>query len=230
MKIRLTLVPLLVLLFAVPVLAQEKSVKPGINKSFKNPDVKKFVERFERDGREVYSKRDQTVKLCQIKPGDAVADIGAGTGFMTMLFAKAVGEKGKVYAVDIAKNFLKHIDEDAEKQGYKNIETVLCTQDSAELPPASVDVVYICDVYHHFEFPQKTLNSIYRAMRPGASLYLIDFERIPGKTSDWINNHVRAGKEVFKKEVEASGLEFVEEKKGVFKDNYFLRFRKTAKS
>ncbi len=205
---------------------QEKSVKPGINKAFANPDVKQFIERFEREGREIWDQRERTVKELGLKPGSSIADIGAGTGFMTFMFSHAVGDEGTVYAVDIAKNFLKHIDEQAKKDGIKNIKTVLASTDASNLPAGSVDAVFICDTYHHFEFPQKTMKSIYQAMKPGAKLFLVDFEREPGKSSDWILNHVRAGKQVFKQEVESVGFEFVCEKEGVFKSNYFLVFRK----
>lgn len=217
---------ILLAVIPLPVVAQEKSVKPGINKSFKNPDVKQFIERFEREGREIWDQRERTVKELRLKPGMAVADVGAGTGFMTFLFAKAVGDQGTVYAVDIAKNFLKHIEEKAKQNGLSNIKTVLASATSSNLPAESVDVVFICDTYHHFEFPQKTMASIFQAVKPGGRLVLVDFERIPGKSSDWILNHVRAGKDVFKQEVESAGFEFVCEKDGIFKSNYFLVFKK----
>src|SRR5690606_27412375 len=91
----------IVLLFASPGAAQEKSVNPGINKSFENPNVEEFVQRFERDGRDAYDHRHEVLKACRLKPGMAVADVGAGTGLFTRMFAKAVGREGKVYAVDI---------------------------------------------------------------------------------------------------------------------------------
>ncbi len=220
---------LFVVLGTLPLAAQEKSVKPGINKSFRNPDVKQFIERFEREGREIWDQREQTVRELEIKPGMAVADVGAGTGFMTMLFAKAVGKEGTVYAVDIAKNFLKHIEEQAQSQGLTNIKTVLASDTSSNLPANSVDLVFICDAYHHFEYPNKTMASIYKAVKPGGRVVLVDFERVPGKSSEWILNHVRAGKDVFKQEIESAGFEFVKEKKGLFKSNYFLVFVKPAK-
>lgn len=82
--------------------AQEKSVKPGINDAFRNPNVKEWVERFEGESRETFEKRKEVVKACQIKPGQVVADIGAGTGLYTRLFAKEVDFKGKVFTVDIS--------------------------------------------------------------------------------------------------------------------------------
>jgi ubiquinone/menaquinone biosynthesis C-methylase UbiE len=215
----------LVLLSTYLLTGQEKSVNPGINKSFENPEVKTFVERFEREGREVYDQREKIIELLHLKPGSVVADIGCGTGLFTRLLAPRVGPAGKVYAVDIAKRFVDHTVLGCRVRGWKQVEGIVCTKDDATLPPESVDLVFICDTYHHFEFPYKTMRSIRRALKPGGRVVVIDFERIEGTSSDWILNHVRAGKEVFRKEIEESGFA-LEEEVDLFKDNYFLRFTK----
>ncbi len=204
---------------------QEKSVNPGINDSFRNPDVKKFVERFEREGREVYDGRKKIITALQIKPGMTVADVGAGTGLFSRLIAPAVGPGGKLYSVDIAKSFVDHTVASCHAKGWKQVEGIVCSPDDAKLPPESIDVIFICATFHHFEFPIKTMKSIHRALKPGGMVVVIDFERIEGKSSDWILKHMRAGKEVFRKEIESSGFEFVEEL-DFFEETYFLRFRK----
>ncbi|HET6571974.1 MAG TPA: class I SAM-dependent methyltransferase [Fimbriiglobus sp.] len=209
-----------------PLAAQEKSVKPGINDPFKDPDVKEFQGKFEVESREVYAKRTAILKHCMLKPGMAVADVGAGTGLFTRLFAAEVGNKGKVYAVDIAKNFLNYIDKTAKKQKLANVETVLCTATSTELKPNSVDLVYVCDTYHHFEFPSRTLASIHKALKPGGQLIVIDFERIPGKSREWILGHVRAGQELVEKEITQAGFKKTGEVKDLLAENYFVRFEK----
>ncbi len=209
----------------VSVNAQEKSVNPGINESFQNPSVKKFVERFEKEGRSVYDNREKIIEALHLKPGMTVADVGAGTGLFSRLIAPKIGPKGKLYSVDIAKSFVDHTVLSCHARGWKQVEGIVCTQDDAKLPPGSVDLVFICATFHHFEFPIKTMKSVYRALKPGGTLVVIDFERIEGKSSDWILKHVRAGKEVFRKETEQSGFEFVREL-DLLEDNYFLRFRK----
>lgn len=104
---------------------------------------------------------------------------------------------------------------------------ILCGQDDVRLPPASIDAAFICDTYHHFEFPATSLASIYRALKPGGQVVVVDFERVPGVSSDWTLDHVRAGKEVFRAEIEAAGFEFAEEVEVEgLAENYFLRFRK----
>ena len=145
---------LLPLFLAPPAGAQEKSVKPGINAPYeKNPDPKKFLAKFEVEGREAFTLRKEIVAACRLKPGMSVADVGAGTGLFTRLFAEEVAPGGTVYATDIAENFLKHIAVTCKEAGIKNVKTVLSKVDSSELPPGAVDVVFLCDVYHHFEFP-----------------------------------------------------------------------------
>ena len=211
-------------------LPPEPSVKPGINTEYLKADlnVTQWVERFEREGREIYDHREAIVAAARIKPGSVVADIGAGTGLFTPSFARAVGPKGKVYAVDIVPAFLEHIQKRAASEGLANVQTVLCTERSVELPPNSIDLAFICDVYHHFEYPQSSLASLHRALRPGGEVLLVEFKRVPGKSSDWILNHVRAGQEVFTAEIAAAGFQQIEEQ-DILKDNYVVRFRKLRK-
>ena len=208
----------------------EPSAKPGINAEYLKPnlDVTQWVERFEREGREIYDQREAIVAAARIKPGTVLADIGAGTGLFTPYFSRAAGPKGKVFAVDIVPAFLDRIKNRAAAEGMANVQTVLCTERSVELPPNSIDFAFICDVYHHFEYPQSSLASLHRALRPGGEVLLVEFKRIPGTSSDWILNHVRAGQEVFTAEIEAAGFQKIEER-DILKDNYILRFRKARK-
>jgi ubiquinone/menaquinone biosynthesis C-methylase UbiE len=155
-----------------------------------------------------------------------VADVGAGTGLFTRPFAAAVGPKGKVFAVDISEKFLDHIKKTCKDETITNVETVKCSATSSELPANSVDLVFICDTYHHFEYPYRTMASIHKALKPGGRLVLIDFHRIKGKSSEFIMGHVRAGQEVFVKEVEESGFKQVQEVKDLLKENYMVIFEK----
>jgi predicted methyltransferase len=214
-----------VFLTVVSAPGQDKSVKPGINKPFENPDVKDYVQKFEGESREIAAQAKEIVAACKLKPGMKVADVGAGTGLFTRKFAQAVAPEGKVFAVDIAKSFLQHIEKTCQDAGIKNVETVLCDQFSTKLPKNSVDLVFICDTYHHFEFPERTMHSIHDALRPGGQIVLIDFQRIEGKSSVWIMWHVRAGKEVFIAEIKAAGFKVLGEE-NFLKENYLVRFEK----
>jgi ubiquinone/menaquinone biosynthesis C-methylase UbiE len=156
------------------------------------------------------------------------ADIGAGTGLFTRLFAKEVGPRGKVMAVDIAPKFIQYIEKTCKELALKNVAGVVCKADSVELPANSIDLAFICDTYHHFEFPYKTMASLHRALRTGGHVVLVDFHRIPGKSSAWVLNHVRAGQEVFTSEIKTSGFKQVEDV-ALLKENYFVRFEKVEK-
>jgi ubiquinone/menaquinone biosynthesis C-methylase UbiE len=220
-----TLTLCLAAIISLSALAQEKSVRPGINKPFENPSVKEYIGKFEVESREIFARRKEIVEGCKLQPGMVVADIGAGTGLFTRLFAAAVGPEGKVYAVDIAPKFIEHIEKTCKEAGLKNVRGFVCTPTSTELPDNSIDLAFICDTYHHFEFPYKTLASIHCALRPGGRLVLIDFHRIEGRSQPWVLGHVRAGQEVFVKEIVTSGFRTTGEGK-ILQDNYFVRFEK----
>ena len=211
-------------------IAQEKSVKPGINDSFKDAKVSDFVEKFEIESREVFQRREQIVAACELKPGQIIADVGAGTGLFTRMFSSVVGKEGRVIAVDITKNFLDHIARTCRELDLRNVDTQLCSVDSVQLPVNSIDVAFICDTYHHFEFPTKTATSIWQAMKPGGRLVVIDFKRVSGESTEWVMSHVRAGQEVFEQEITAVGFKRILDRKDLLKENYFLVFEKPDKS
>ncbi|RPI21890.1 MAG: methyltransferase domain-containing protein [Acidobacteria bacterium] len=205
---------------------QEKSVKPGINEEYhRSANVERFENQFESEGREVFDRRADILRALNIQAGMEVADIGTGTGLFVPLFSKAVGPSGRVYAVDISPQFVEHVRREAKQLGLTNVETVLCTDRSVNLPAESIDLAFLCDVYHHFEFPQDSLASIRSALRPSGTLVVVDFHRITGKSPSWRLEHVRAGEEKFTAEIQAAGFDLVEEL-DFLKDNYFLRFRK----
>ena len=206
--------------------ADETSVRPGANEQYqRSPGVEEWIKRFESGGREIFDQRQAILEVSGVKPGMAVADVGAGTGLFTRLFARAVGSGGRVYAVDIVPKFLAHIEADARREGFTNITTVLGQDRSAALPEGSVDLLFLCDSYHHFEYPRSMNASMWKALRPGGTLLLIDFRRVPGKSAPFVLEHVRAGQEVFTAELEAAGFEKVDEA-DLLKENYVVRFRK----
>jgi ubiquinone/menaquinone biosynthesis C-methylase UbiE len=207
----------------------EASVRPGVNERFlaEDLDVEGFVEIFEGESREVFVQRERIVEALAVSSGMTVADIGAGTGLFLPDFDRGVGSEGRVYAVEISPKFLEHLRERTEREGLTRVEVVEGLEDSVELPATSVDLAFVCDTYHHFEYPQSTLASLYTAIRPGGSLVILDFERIPGESQDWVLGHMRAGKEVFRREIESAGFEFEREVTVEdLKENYVLRFRR----
>jgi SAM-dependent methyltransferase len=212
-----------------PSKAKENSVRPGVNESFlaEDLDVDHFVDVFESESREVFAQREHIVEALDVSSGMTVADIGAGTGLFLPAFDRGVGSEGRVYAVEISPRFLAHLRERAKREGLSRVEVVEGLEDSVALPAASIDLAFVCDTYHHFEYPRSTLQSLYIAIRPGGSLVILDFERIPGKSGEWVLEHVRAGKETFRREIETAGFRFESEiaVEGL-EENYVLRFRR----
>jgi len=209
--------------------AEETSVRPGVNRHYLRPDVNvaEWVERFEGESREIYALRHAIAAAVGIEDGDVVADVGAGTGLFVPLFAARAGLNGHVYALDIAPKFAAHIRDRVDEAGLASVSVVLSRERSITLPRDSVDIVFLCDVYHHLEYPQTVLDSMRRALRTSGRLFVIDFERIPGATRPWILGHVRAGRETVVEEIQAAGFVLAEmDAVDGLKENYFLRFRK----
>lgn len=203
---------------------QITDVAKELNSSFADPDVKQWVERFEREGRDSFAKRFEILDLMNLKPGMNVADIGAGSGFFSRLMAQRVRPGGIVYAVDISKPFVDHIAKTSREMGLENVKAVLGDPRSPKLAENSVDVVFIAHSYHHFEFPYEMLAEIKKALRPDGLFLLIDAERIKGLTSDMRMRMVRAGKGTFTDEILNAGFE-LEEEVDLFDLDYVLKFR-----
>jgi ubiquinone/menaquinone biosynthesis C-methylase UbiE len=205
----------------------QSKTDPKINDAFKKPDVKAYIKKFESEEREPYARRHEIVAALELKPGMVVADIGAGTGLFTRLIAEKVETRGKVYAVDIAPEFLAHIAADAKKNKRTQVVTVRGSQETTNLPKGSVDVAFICDVYHHLERPDSVLASLREAIKPGGRLVLVEFDRVEGKSAAFVLKHVRAGRNVFMKEIEAAGFKRIALPRApMLKENFFAAFER----
>jgi predicted methyltransferase len=227
----LRILPLLLLRLGQPAVGEGTAAHaaPGasstINQPFAGPDLSHWPSIFERPGREVFDQRFQILAAIRLEGGMRVADIGAGTGLFSTLFARAVGPSGRVYAVDVSPGFVSTISGRARAEGLTNILALQNTQKDTGLEPESIDLAFVCDTYHHFEDPAAMLSSIHRALVPGGTLIIIDYERRPDRSSPWVLSHVRAGREQVAREVRAAGFRLVEEP-AILRDNYFLRFEK----
>lgn len=213
------------LLSATPALAMAPGADPGINAPFHRPDPQRWSAILESPGRELFDRRHEIVAALRLQPGMAVADVGAGTGLFTELIAHAVGPEGRVYAVDIAPEFIAAIERRMRGAGLGNVQGIVNTQRSTLLPTGSVDLVFLADTYHHFEHPAEMLRSIHEALRPGGELVVIDFQREQRFSSPWVMQHVRVGRDQVIREVELAGFRFTREEL-LLRGNFYLRFRK----
>ncbi|MGH6611589.1 MAG: class I SAM-dependent methyltransferase [Burkholderiaceae bacterium] len=139
----------------------------------------------ERDEREREERTDLLLPMLALKPGDVVADIGAGTGYFSRRFADRVGSSGKVFAVDVQPQMVEMLQALSKRRGYENISPVLGGVKDVKLPAASVDLAIMVDVYHELEFPYEVLDSVVRAVKPGGRIVFVEYRaedpRVPIK-------------------------------------------------
>lgn len=117
----------------------------------------------------------EVVAALQLKPGQVVADIGAGSGVFTLPLAKALAGSGKVYAVDIEQGLVDHIAKKAKEQNVPNVQGVLGKFTDANLPARDVDLAFIADVLHHIENRAEYLKNLAPYLKPGGRIAVIDF-------------------------------------------------------
>ena len=208
-----------------PIAVAQQGASPSINRPYENPDWQRWVNTFERQGREVYDRRFAIIEASDIRPGIDIADIGAGTGLFTRLLAPLVLPGGSIYAVDISQTFVDNILRTSREQGISNVKGVVNNQTDVALPANSIDLAFIVDTYHHFEQPQPTMTSVHKALRDNGRVIIIDFRKDPFRSSPWIMNHVRGNKAEVIAELQAAGFKLLADKP-ILRTNYFLEFEK----
>ena len=131
----------------------------------------------DRAAREQEEAPGQALALIGIRPGMVVADVGAGSGFMTTRLAALVGSTGKVFATDIQPQMLRIVQAKAQAEHLTNVDLVLGTDTDTNLPAGIVDLALLVDVYHEFWHPQEMLRSIRRALKDGGELVLVEYRK-----------------------------------------------------
>ncbi len=160
----------------------------------------------DRTTREQEEAPEKALSLIGISPGMTVADIGAGSGYMTVRLAPLVGPNGKVYATDIQPALLQALEEKVRAAHLANVELVLGADTETTLPDEAIDLALLVDVYHEFQHPREMLRSIRRSLKLSGRLVLIEYRKedpaIP------IAPTHRLGVEEARAEVEAEGFTF----------------------
>lgn len=133
-----------------------------------------WLERTEREEEERLSLLMDALKL---KPGDVVADIGAGSGVITLMMAPRVKPNGKVIAVDIQQEMLDLLADKLNNQNSTNVDLVLGTEKSARIPAGTVDVALMVDVYHEFSFPYEMILDLSKSLKAGGRLVFVEYRR-----------------------------------------------------
>jgi len=149
-----------------------------------------------------------------LKPGNSVADVGTGVGFMLPYLSHAVGATGQVYAEDIQNDFLDKSREKAQLEHMTNIKFVLGNERDPKLPAATLSGVLVLDVYHHFDYPEEMLGHIRDSLVSDGKLVIVEYFKRPGAMPGGGDpnravEHIRLDQDELIKEVEANGFRLV---------------------
>jgi arsenite methyltransferase len=130
---------------------------------------------FNRKAARSKSKANEIIDTLKIQPGQTIADIGSGGGFFTFLFSAQVGQKGRVYAIDTNKDFLEFITQQATQLGYTNITTVLAIEQAIPLPPNSVDLIFVRNVFHHLQNRTQYFSEVKKLLTAKGRIVIIEY-------------------------------------------------------
>jgi predicted methyltransferase len=192
----------------------DPSVAPGINDRYATEDGRATTLKIlEGEGRETYQKPDEVIRNLELKEGDVVCEVGAGTGYFTPFLSKAVGRSGRVYAEDPQREFLDVLSKKKESQSLSNVEIVLGSYTDTNLADGLCDVTFVLDTYHHFEWPKLMLDAMKRDTKPRGRLVIVDWYRRPNPIFEkWgidAMKHLRLDVDGVVEEVKAHGWNHV---------------------
>lgn len=140
-------------------------------------DPKAYIGALEDPKRDAYQKPHEVLTALNLKPGEVIADIGAGSGYFTFRIAHHVGAKGKVFAVDVSPDMIRHMNRRIRDSKAANVVSVLAEPDDPLLGERSIDRFFICNVWHHVENPTKYLSMMKKMLKPGGEIVMIDFHK-----------------------------------------------------
>jgi arsenite methyltransferase len=139
-------------------------------------DIKQYLEHLDRSERDQYQKPSEVIEALDLQPGMAVADLGSGSGYFTRRFVKAVTDTGIVYAIDVEPEMLTYVKESLLRLGLPHrVEFVIAKPDQVPLPPASVDLIFVCNTLHHLDNRAQYFRTVSSALKPGGRIAIIDF-------------------------------------------------------
>ena len=188
-------------------------------------DIDQAVKMFEGAERDAWQKPDDVIQQLQLRSGDVVVDIGAGTGYFTRRFATAVGSQGKALGLDIEPTMVSYINNDAQKRGLPNLSARQVPPNDPQLAPQSVDLVFLCDTYHHMQERVAYARLLAQALKPGGRVVIIDFYKRPlplGPPLEW-----KLAPETVTEEFRQAGLHLARSAE-FLPYQYFLEFVRSA--
>lgn len=184
-------------------------------------DAKAYAAMLDDPARDAWQKPHEVLMALDLKAGEVIADIGSGSGYFSLRFARHVGETGLVYAVDVDPDLVRLLNRRLRGTGLRNVRTVLADPDDPLLPDASVDRFVIVDTWHHVGSQERYLSLLKRMLRPGGQLVMIDFQKkdLPVGPPP----SMKIAREDLVRQLEASGFRLAREH-GFLPYQYFLVF------
>jgi precorrin-6B methylase 2 len=163
-----------------PYTYRQKHDPDGIGKFYQGREIAQVMgheaaDWLERPERLAEERPDLLLKAIHLHKGDVVADIGAGSGYLSWRMAEIVGNRGRVYANDIQQEMLDLLARNMAEHHTTNFQAVLGTISDAQLPTNTLDLAIMVDVYHEFDHPYEMMNSIVRALKPGGRIVWVEY-------------------------------------------------------
>ena len=188
------------------------------------PNVMEYLDRLDTHERDQDQKPAQVIEALALKPGMYVADLGAGSGYFTRRFVEAVTETGKVYVIDIEPEALKYV-EDSLVHMHRSFEAefILARPDNPKIPIESVDVVFVCNTYHHLEDRSEYFRNVKSSLKPKGRVAIVDFYHDDRSGEVGFPKRHLVPRDTVIEEMTAAGYHFAREH-GFLPRQYFLEF------
>ena len=185
-------------------------------------DPKAYIAMLDDPARDAYQKPHEVITALKLKPGEVIADIGAGSGYFTFRLAHPVGDTGRVYAVDVSPDMIVHLNRRIRDLQVKNVVTILAAPDDPLLADASVDRFLICDTWHHIENHSRYLALLKKMLKADGQVVMIDFKK--AQTPVGPPMEMRIDRADLVKEMETNGFRLAAEHT-FLPHQYFLVFK-----
>jgi ubiquinone/menaquinone biosynthesis C-methylase UbiE len=171
--------------------------------------LEQYIALLEDPKRDEWQKPDQVIQALNLQEGQVVADIGAGSGYFTLRLARGVGEKGTVFAVDVDDGMLNYLRQRLAKEKLKNVQVLHVPAHDPLLIDGSLDIAFVCDVYHHLEDREVYLRKLRKALKADGRLVIVDFYKKEG-TPVGPPMSMRLSEDIVTEELQDAGLKVTE--------------------